>query len=114
MDVREYPLKTVICSINDEVGMEKVDGAAVIWAMFKAAISYSTRKDAASLYFLVRPALARIVQRGGFSIHRVGGPCQYRGVRFAYRANLQEPANMLCSGDKASVGGAMPVMQASS
>ncbi|MFP4080770.1 MAG: PEP-CTERM/exosortase system-associated acyltransferase [Ectothiorhodospira sp.] len=58
--------------------------------MLRAAIEYTRDQDVPYLYFLANRALARIVGRLGFAFQNVGPGCDHRGMRYPYRAHLDE------------------------
>lgn len=54
----------------------------VLFLLCSAALGYSQRHGLQDLYFLIRPALFRILRRQGLAIDLTGDPCEHRGLRY--------------------------------
>ena len=66
----------------------KVESNAVILVLFHAAVMSAAQRGGTALYFLVRPSLARLLQRLQIPIECAGDGCEHRGMRFPYRVDL--------------------------
>ena len=68
----------------------RLNGYEILAGMLRAAIEYTRDQDTYHLYFLINPALARMVKRMQLDIVRVGPGVNHRGIRYPYAANLNE------------------------
>lgn len=64
----------------------------VLFLLCRAAQRYAVEHRYDALYFLIRPALARLLQRQGLPIEVCGAPCEHRGTRVPYRIEAQAAA----------------------
>ncbi len=67
----------------------------VLYYLCQAAQVYAVDHGYASLSFLVRPALARILGRQGLPLEQAGDPCNHRGLRIPYRVDAASAATAL-------------------
>lgn len=61
----------------------------VLYLLCQAAQAYAVDHGYEQLAFLIRPALARILERQGLPIEQEGEPCDYRGLRVPYRIDAR-------------------------
>ena len=64
----------------------------VLFLLCRAAQRYAVEHRYDALYFLIRPGLARLLQRQGLPIEVCGTPCEHRGTRVPYRIEAQGAA----------------------
>lgn len=62
----------------------------VLYFLCQAAQAYAVDHGYAHLAFLIRPALARILERQGLPIEQSGEPCEHRGLRIPYRIDAAQ------------------------
>ena len=67
---------------------QQAQGYEILAGMLRAAIEYTRDQNVRHLFFLINPALARMVKRMQFDISRAGPACDHRGIRHPYIANL--------------------------
>jgi N-acyl-L-homoserine lactone synthetase len=61
----------------------------LLTALLGAALDFSREHGLRYWYFLISPGLARIVRRLCFSLTPAGEPCELRGTRFPYVADVE-------------------------
>ena len=71
---------------------QRVNGSEVLAGMLRAAIEYARDSDyeVRYFYFLINPAMARMVGKMQFDICRIGDVCKHRGIRYPYFGALDE------------------------
>lgn len=74
--------------ISDSRTRQQAQGYEILAGMLRAAIEYTRDQNVRHLFFLINPALARMVKRMQFDITRAGPACDHRGIRHPYIANL--------------------------
>ena len=67
---------------------EQVDEPEVLLGLIRAAKEYSERANLDYWLFLCRRSIMRIVGNLGMHMEVIGDPCEHRGVRFPYLAEL--------------------------
>jgi N-acyl amino acid synthase of PEP-CTERM/exosortase system len=77
---------------------ERHHKSEIILGLLRAAVDYSYEHDISSWYFLTTPALARIINRLCIRLVKVGSPCEHRGVRHPFFANLREAERQATEG----------------
>jgi len=60
----------------------------VLFLLCRAAQRYAADHGYGAVYFLIRPGLARLLQRQGLPIKACGAPCEHRGTRVPYRIDV--------------------------
>ena len=77
---------------------ERHHKSEIILGLLRAAVDYSYEHDISNWYFLTTPALARIINRLCIQLVKVGSPCDHRGVRYPFFANLREAEKQATQG----------------
>ena len=77
---------------------ERVHKSEIILGLLRAAVDYSYENGISNWYFLTRPALARIINRLCIQLTKVGSPCNHRGVRYPFAANLRAAERQATAG----------------
>lgn len=77
---------------------ERHHKSEIILGLLRAAVDYSYEHDISNWYFLTTPALARIINRMCIQLVKVGSPCNHRGVRYPFFANLKEAEKQATQG----------------
>ena len=79
------------------VPFERRREPVVLLGMLRAALTYSRYNGVEKLFFLIRPALARVLSREGIPFDRAGPACEHRGLRYPYVADVKEGWRALCA-----------------
>lgn len=69
---------------------ERHHKSEIILGLLRAAVDYSYEHGISDWYFLTTPALARIINRMCIQLIKVGEPCEHRGKRYPFFANLRD------------------------
>jgi N-acyl amino acid synthase of PEP-CTERM/exosortase system len=77
---------------------ERHHKSEIILGLLRAAVDYSYEHDISNWYFLTTPALARIINRLCIQLVKVGTPCDHRGVRYPFFANLRDAEKQATEG----------------
>ena len=80
---------------------ERHHKSEIILGLLRAAVDYSYEHDITNWYFLTTPALARLINRMCIQLVKVGSPCNHRGVRYPFFANLREAEKQATQGCQA-------------
>lgn len=62
----------------------------ILPGLLRAALEYSRDHDIGYWYFLISPALERMVRRMQVDLQRAGDACHHKGLRYPHLAELQE------------------------
>ena len=65
-------------------GLNRRAEPEIMLGLFRAAFAYSQEYSVDRWYFLVTPALARMVNRLGISLEQIGSEVRHRGIRIPY------------------------------
>lgn len=68
---------------------ERTHRSEIILGLLRAAVDYSYEKGISNWFSLSPPAIARIIKRLCIQLNKVGPPCDHRGVRYPFAANLR-------------------------
>ena len=79
------------------VPFERRREPVVLLGMLRAALTYSRYNGVEKLFFLIRPALARVLSREGIPFDRAGPACEHRGLRYPYIADVEKGWRALCN-----------------
>ena len=79
----------IVNHTQSPVANERVQKSEIILGLLRAAVDYSYENGISNWYFLTRPALARIINRLCIQLNKVGSPCDHRGIRYPFAANLR-------------------------
>lgn len=71
----------------------KNQSRSLMWGLIRAAGLYSARHDIGNWYFVVAPALACFLVKGGLDLKQIGEPCNHRGLRIPYRLTVENVLN---------------------
>lgn len=63
----------------------KNQSRSLMWGLIRAAGVYSAKNNIADWYFVIAPALACFLAKGGLSLRQIGDSCDHRGLRIPYR-----------------------------
>ena len=88
-DVKKAPLPAT---------KERHHKSEIILGLLRAAVDYSYEHGISNWYFLTTPALARLINRMCIQLVKVGSPCDHRGVRYPFFANLREAEKQATQG----------------
>ncbi|MBD9357742.1 PEP-CTERM/exosortase system-associated acyltransferase [Methylomonas albis] len=66
----------------------KNQNRSLMWGLIRAACLYSAERNIVDWYFVVAPALASILGKGGLDLARIGDSCEHRGLRIPYRLTV--------------------------
>jgi N-acyl amino acid synthase of PEP-CTERM/exosortase system len=80
---------------------ERHHKSEIILGLLRAAVDYSYEHDISNWYFLTTPGLARLINRMCIQLVKVGSPCNHRGVRYPFFANLREAEQQATQGCQA-------------
>lgn len=62
---------------------------SLMWGLIRAAAVYSYESNIDNWYFVVAPALAHFLNKGGLNLTQIGEPCDHRGLRTPYRLTVE-------------------------
>jgi N-acyl amino acid synthase of PEP-CTERM/exosortase system len=62
---------------------------SLMWGLIRAAAVYSYETNIDNWYFVVAPALAHFLNKGGLELTQIGEPCDHRGLRTPYRLTVE-------------------------
>ncbi|MDQ2697096.1 MAG: PEP-CTERM/exosortase system-associated acyltransferase [Pseudomonadota bacterium] len=62
----------------------------VLLGLLRAMIAHCRQAGTRHLLFLITPGLARVLRRLNIRLEVVGPPCQHRGLRYPYAADVEE------------------------
>jgi len=91
-----YP--TLVKDNQPPAANERVHKSEIILGLLRAAVDYSYENGISNWYFLTKPALARIINRLCIRLNKVGSPCDHRGVRYPFAANLRTAERQATAG----------------
>ncbi|MGR9116494.1 MAG: PEP-CTERM/exosortase system-associated acyltransferase [Gammaproteobacteria bacterium] len=66
---------------------------SLMWGLIRAAGVYSYRNGIDDWFFLVTPALACLLRKGGLDLVQIGGASEHRGLRIPYRLSVKNVLN---------------------
>lgn len=69
---------------------ERCKQPEVLITIIKAALTYSRETGIQYVYFLITPALARLLTRLRIKLNIIGQSCQHRGLRYPYSLNVED------------------------
>ncbi len=67
----------------------KNQSRSLMWGLIRAACLYSAECNIVDWYFVVAPALASILGKGGLDLTQIGDSCEHRGLRIPYRLTVE-------------------------
>jgi N-acyl amino acid synthase of PEP-CTERM/exosortase system len=70
----------------------------LVLGLLRAAAAYSREHDIRYWYFLITPALARILTRLNIQLDKVGPLCRHRGERYPFLADLARSERQMAAG----------------
>ena len=91
-----YP--RIVSETTPSAPEERPHKSEIILGLLRAAVDYSHEHNITNWYFLTTPALARIINRLCIQLIKVGSPCNHRGVRHPFIANLKEAEKQATEG----------------
>lgn len=62
----------------------------IIWGLLHAATDYGRQNNIKHCFFLTTNALARVLRKGGLTMHTIGSPYFHKGERFPFRMDVNE------------------------
>lgn len=71
----------------------KNQSRSLMWGLIRAAGVYSARNGINDWYFLVTPALACLLRKGGLDLKQIGNACEHRGLRIPFRLSVDNVLN---------------------
>jgi N-acyl amino acid synthase of PEP-CTERM/exosortase system len=78
----------------------KSQSRSLMWGLIRAGGLYSAQSNIEDWYFVVAPALACVLGKGGLDLNQIGDPCEHRGLRTPYRLAVDNVlANPLWAAD---------------
>ncbi len=69
---------------NEDEGVGRRAEPEIMLGLFRAALTYSRQHGILQWYFLITPALAKMIQRIGVSLQPLGPAVEHRGKRIPY------------------------------
>ncbi|HEC15159.1 MAG TPA: PEP-CTERM/exosortase system-associated acyltransferase [Sedimenticola sp.] len=72
----------------------------ILVGLLRALYEWTKNNDVRYCYFLISPALARIVGRLNLKMIKAGGSCEHRGTRIPYFADVKEGRRQLLAGPR--------------
>ena len=88
----------LVKSSQPPAAKERAHKSEIILGLLRAAVDYSYENGISNWYFLTKPALARIINRLCIQLSKVGSPCNHRGVRYPFSANLRTAERQATAG----------------
>lgn len=70
----------------------------ILLGLMRALYSWSSRNGIEHCFFLITPSLARVIGRLHINLQAVGGPCEHRGTRVPYVADIEAGRDQLLNG----------------
>ncbi len=71
----------------------KNQSSSLMWGLIRAAGLYSAESGITDWYFLVTPALAHLLKRGGLDLRQIGDACEHRGLRVPHQLSVESVLN---------------------
>lgn len=71
----------------------KNQSRSLMWGLIRAAGIYSACNGITDWYFLVTPALACLLRKGGLDLKQIGDACEHRGIRVPYNLAVDNVLN---------------------
>lgn len=62
----------------------------IIWGLLHAATDYGRQNNIHHCFFLTTSALARVLRKGGLTMHNIGSPIYHKGERFPFRMDVAD------------------------
>ncbi len=70
----------------------------ILLGLLRALYSWSSRNGIEHCFFLIAPSLARVIRRLNINLQEIGSPCEHRGMRIPYVADIEEGRAQLLNG----------------
>jgi len=78
----------VVTEVND--GVSRRSEPEIMLGLFRAALAYSRNHGLRQWYFLITPALARMIRKLGVLLEQMGPSVEHRGTRVPYVTDPEE------------------------